>query len=99
MKKNILRFEPDTWVKFVFRGLVCIGRTYIDNDIIMVSYTDENAQQSQIPTCMLSDVVRLSFVKSITEKTINVNSSHPGFQTSIVKSDKCGSFSVRLAKN
>ena len=99
MKKNSLRFEPDTWVKFSFKGKVCIGRTFKDHEMILVSYTDENAQQNQVPACLLTDVVRLSFVKNLANQPIVIHDGHPGFETSVVKSERCGSFSVKLGKN
>lgn len=99
MKNNSLRFEPDTWVKFIFKGKVCIGRTFTDHNMIMVSYTDENAHQSQVPACLLTNVVRLSFVKNLAERPIIMQDNQPGFETSVVKSDRFGSFSVKLGKN
>lgn len=99
MKKNSLRFEPNTWVKFIFKGKVCIGRTFLEREMLMVSYTDENAHQSQVPACLLTNVVRLSFIKSLAEKQIVIHDVNPGFETSVVKSERLGNFAVKIGKN
>ncbi len=99
MKKNNNHFDSDMWIKFLFKNKVCVGRTFKDNGMVMVSYTDEDSSQSQVPLCLLTDVVKLSFVKNLSAKPVLLSDSQPGFQTCIVKSERCGSFSVKLGKN
>lgn len=99
MNKPAEHLGPNIWLKFSFRGVICIGRTFDNEGLLMVSYVDENAVPNTVPVLILSDIVRLGFVKNISSKPSSFAEKQPGFETSVVSSERCGEFVVQIAKN